>query len=72
MVSKGLQELILRMNEEQPNHCEGIDMTVIKECKCEHAYQDKLYGKGRRVFNLTNKGNANKEVHRCSICNREK
>jgi len=32
------------------------------KCDCDHASQDKLYGKGIRVFNLCNKG------ARCTCC----
>lgn len=38
-------------------------MTIIISCKCEHTFQDELYGKGRRVHNacLNNKA-------RCTVC----
>lgn len=36
------------------------------ECKCESSYQDKLYGKQKRVHNPTTKG------YRCTVCNIEK
>jgi len=36
--------------------------TEIKPCTCEHKSQDKLYGKGRRVFNLGLKGAT------CTVC----
>ena len=32
------------------------------KCDCDHASQDKLHGKGIRVFNLCNKG------ARCTCC----
>ena len=35
---------------------------AIFNCSCRHEYQDKLYGVGRRVFNL---GKAN---YRCTVC----
>jgi hypothetical protein len=31
-------------------------------CSCKHEYQDKLYGVGRRVFNM---GKAN---YKCTVC----
>ena len=40
--------------------------TTIKECVCEHKYQDEKYGKNKRVMNQTIKGN-----YRCTVCNRE-
>lgn len=36
------------------------------ECKCDSEYQDKIYGKKKRVFNSTGKG------HRCTVCGAEK
>lgn len=36
---------------------------TIKNCKCKHEYQDRKYGKGRRVKNET--GNAQ---YRCTVC----
>ena len=35
---------------------------MIKKCTCKHTYQDKKYGKGMRVWNLTSKG------VRCTVC----
>ena len=37
--------------------------TAILPCKCEHEYQDKKYGKGRRVHNPMMNGQ-----FRCTIC----
>ena len=34
--------------------------------KCEHEFQDKRYGKGKRVFTITRKDN--KEGKRCTVC----
>lgn len=39
--------------------CEGQD--------CHSAYQDKQYGKGKRVFNLSLDGKKGK----CTVCGRE-
>ena len=38
---------------------------IIRECVCSHDYQDKRYGKGKRVMNPTKNG------HRCTVCKRE-
>lgn len=38
----------------------------IKSCSCENANQDKLHGKGLRVWNSTTKG------YRCTACGTEK
>lgn len=40
---------------------------MIMLCTCKHEYQDKLYGKGKRVFNLCKKGISG----RCTVCGRE-
>jgi len=42
---------------------------VIKSCTCVHEQQDKLYGKGRRVYNKA--GNVGKTFFRCTVCGRE-
>ncbi len=39
---------------------------MIKSCKCKHDYQDKKYGKGKRVANKTTKGS-----YRCTVCKAE-
>jgi len=45
--------------------------TTIKECKCENAYQDSQYGKGKRVHNKA--GSAGKApIARCTVCGSEK
>lgn len=41
-------------------------MVKIITCTCENSYQDKKYGKGKRVANLTFK-----EKARCTVCGRE-
>jgi len=38
-------------------------MSRIKKCNCKHSYQDKRYGKGKRVHNETIKGE-----WRCTVC----
>lgn len=46
-------------------------MTKIMECKCQNEQQDKIHGKGKRVFNRTEKQPTGK-VWRCTSCNNEK
>ena len=41
--------------------------TRIKRCSCAHVFQDKKYGKGRRVFNVGKNGDKAK----CTVCNKE-
>lgn len=45
-------------------------MTTIKQCSCEHEFQDATYGKGRRLMNETEKKSSTK-VYRCTVCKRE-
>jgi hypothetical protein len=42
---------------------------VIFPCQCSHEYQDKLYGKGRRVWN--GMGLLGKSGIRCTVCGAE-
>jgi hypothetical protein len=37
--------------------------TIVKNCKCEHAYQDEKYGRGKRLHNALPNGGA-----RCTVC----
>lgn len=37
--------------------------TSIRTCTCKHEYQDKKYGKQKRVFNQTQRGD-----YRCTVC----
>lgn len=46
-------------------------MSKIANCNCESEFQDKQYGKQRRVFNEATKKGAEKEKCRCTVCNRE-
>lgn len=39
---------------------------VILQCHCQHAYQDKVYGKQQRVHNPC--GSKNKGQFRCTAC----
>lgn len=40
---------------------------VIKQCTCEHEFQDKTYGKKMRVCNLLDKSTR----ARCTVCKKE-
>ncbi len=42
--------------------------TVIKTCTCPSTYQDKRYGKGKRVFNTREGGRYMSKSFRCSVC----
>lgn len=44
-------------------------MTKIVRCTCDHPYQDKKYGKGKRVANSSGGGNSIK--YRCTVCKKE-
>jgi hypothetical protein len=41
---------------------------MIKQCVCVHVAQDKIHGKGKRVANLTDKGDSHNPRFRCSVC----
>ncbi len=41
---------------------------MIAQCTCKHEAQDKLNGKGNRVFNPTKKKAGDKVIHTCSVC----
>ena len=41
---------------------------MVQTCTCNHEGQDKIHGKGRRVFNLL----AGKDKARCTVCGKEK
>jgi hypothetical protein len=41
---------------------------MLLRCTCSHSYQDKKYGKGIRVCNATEKGNAVLVTYRCTVC----
>ncbi len=46
---------------------------MIKKCNCIHAGQDKLHGKGNRVFNKTEKKKGgDRKFYRCTVCGGEK
>jgi hypothetical protein len=45
---------------------------MIKRCDCKHAYQDKKYGKGKRVHNyIGGNGGRRGEGIRCTVCGKE-
>jgi len=41
-------------------------MTKILTCDCNHKFQDRTYGKNKRIHNSTAKG------WRCTVCDTEK
>jgi hypothetical protein len=41
---------------------------MIDKCECKHEGQDKLHGKGNRVFNSCSNGSK----IRCTVCDKEK
>ena len=44
---------------------------AIRKCTCIHDYQNKQYGKGKRVMNETRKSSTNHIIYRCTVCGRE-
>ncbi len=45
-------------------------MIKIKRCYCKSVYQDKKYGKGKRVFNSTLVPPEG-DIWRCTVCGKE-
>jgi hypothetical protein len=43
--------------------------TKILDCGCDHDFQDKRYGKGKRVHNPAKADNGVK--YRCTVCGKE-
>jgi len=45
---------------------------AIVACKCSHEFQDRVYGRGARVANDTQKSKStDKVVVRCTVCKEE-
>lgn len=40
----------------------------VKSCTCNHAYQDRRYGKGRRVHNEMRTQKDKSKEYRCTVC----
>ena len=51
----------MRESVEETQYCR------ILFCTCHHDWQDKEYGKNRRVCNQMNK----KDTYRCTVCGKE-
>lgn len=48
-------------------------MTKVITCKCNHAFQDKEYGKKNRLHNKCKSNDKlTREVYRCTVCLIEK
>ena len=45
-------------------------MTKVTICSCKHDFQDKEYGKGKRLFNVKTKSSPTKG--KCTVCGTEK
>ncbi len=41
-----------------------MSKTMVRDCTCEHAYQDSTYGKNKRVFN------AGMKSYACTVCSK--
>jgi hypothetical protein len=42
--------------------------TVVKQCNCEHDFQDATYGKGNRVFNVSKHSSKHETREVCTSC----
>ena len=58
-MSKDTDEAVRRSNS-----------AIIKRCSCPHPYQDKRYGRGRRVHN--SRGMKSGKGSRCTVCSSNK
>ncbi len=47
------------------------NQTAILDCSCEHAFQDKTYGRRKRVHNSTHESQTRIKGYRCTVCGRE-
>jgi hypothetical protein len=48
---------------------EELHNVVIRLCGCENEYQDRMYGRHKRVHNLTNGGTGKREGDAaCTVC----
>lgn len=43
-----------------------------KTCDCKHEWQEKRYGKNKRLHNPTSKKKGEDIVWRCTVCGKEK
>ncbi len=44
---------------------------MIIECSCINRYQDKRYGKNKRVCNILKRVMSNEDKYRCVVCLKE-
>ena len=42
--------------------------TVIKSCDCQHEYQDRIYGQGKRLMTIGKEYSDNSNQLRCTVC----
>lgn len=41
---------------------------AVRSCNCDHEFQDKTYGTGKRVFNKIKPVNTTGSAWRCTVC----
>ncbi len=44
----------------------------ILPCSCDHAYQDRIYGIGKRVHSRMKQSDKSSNMYRCTVCTKEK
>jgi len=44
---------------------------MIKKCNCSNKFQDKMYGMGKRVFNILPLKRQGNQRARCVVCEKE-
>lgn len=47
---------------------ESTKNTSVRSCSCEHSFQDKRYGKGKRLHNKTGGSGKGTVGWRCTVC----
>jgi hypothetical protein len=53
-----------------PSEGDEIMGMVVLNCTCQHEWQDKKYGKGKRLFNQM-KISSGQKKYKCTVCGRE-
>jgi len=46
----------------------AAETTTIKSCNCQHEWQDKKYGKGNRLHNLSKSKSPGVKAWTCTVC----
>lgn len=58
--------------QEEGTITDKVESMKVISCTCQSEYQDKLYGKGRRIANKTEKKLGLSPVWRCTVCGKDR